>query len=142
MWPDATTPAPAGAPPAGGQGAASAVDDQIAFTVTDVDCSKTELAGGTVKAMGTFCVATLGLTNVGNHAAPFHALDQKARDSTQLTLSVDYVAQAAVGEASRSIQAGTSATVQVVFQARAGATLLELELHEEPVSRGVVVKLA
>jgi hypothetical protein len=122
-------------------------DGKFEFTVSGVDCSKTELgtAPMSTKAQGVFCLVSLNVANIGNEAQLFDASSQKALDAQGREFSADSGAGIYLGDAGNSfleqLNPGSSVVGQLVYDVPAGTKLTEIELHDSPFSGGVKVAL-
>jgi hypothetical protein len=121
-------------------------DGKFEFTVTKVDCSRTELGDEFTReqAQGKFCVVTTKVKNIGNEAQPLSASDQYAYDSVGRRYSSSdqlWTLVAANSPVYEDINPGNSRTAQLVFDVPKNTKLTRLELHDSAFSGGVQVNL-
>ena len=71
-------------------------DGKFEFTVTKVDCGKTQIGNQylNTKAQGQFCLVSMTVTNIGTKPQMFSSINQKAIDAQGRELSADVTAGA------------------------------------------------
>lgn len=121
-------------------------DGKFEFTVTKVDCSRSELGDEFTKerAQGKFCVVTTKVKNIGTEAQPLSASDQYAYDSAGKRYSASDDLMIIVNADSpiyEGINPGNTLPAQVVFDVPKNVKLTKIELHDSPFSGGVTVEL-
>lgn len=122
-------------------------DGKLQFTVTGVSCGKATEGDGslTATAQGQFCEVTLTVKNVGNDARAFTGAFQEAKDAQGNTYRDDAEAEAYVGSLDqtffRPINPGNQVNGRLIFDIPKGGKIVSLELHDSPLSAGVVVSL-
>ena len=130
--------------PAGGLGD-RVRDGEVEFTVTAVDCSRTELGQyAKATAKGQFCVVSVQATNVGTERVSLPA-DQMGFGSAGQWVAADYVAQMYLGGASlyaSPVEPSTMVSGPLVFDVPEHTTLTAVSLRANGDSTGVVVKLS
>ncbi len=139
-----TAAAPPAAPAAAGLNT-PVRDGKFEFTVSKVDCGKTQVgANSLVKtAQGQFCIVSLSAKNIGNESQYLDASSQKAMDAQGRKFSADGAAGMYLGDQGNTflnqINPGNAVQGQVVFDIPKDAKISKLELHDSPFSGGVSV---
>lgn len=143
--PAAKTPAPAPKPELG----KPVRDGKFEFTVTAVKCGVKRVGSQDIgeSAQGQFCLVTLRIHNIGDHAATFTAEAQKAYNAAGQEFEPASTATLYVNPGNGStlwadINPGNSVTGVVVWDIAAGAVLTRLELHDSLFSSGAQVRLS
>ncbi|MFI5933875.1 DUF4352 domain-containing protein [Actinoplanes sp. NPDC051494] len=128
-----TTQPPAADETAGGMGD-TVSDGDIAFTVKDMDCSKTEVGSEyfNQKAQGKFCIITITVKNNGDSAHTFSGSDVTAYDAKGTEYDNDTTAELYANEDASTflekINPGNKITGKVIFDVPKSTTLTEVEL--------------
>ncbi|WP_161629652.1 DUF4352 domain-containing protein [Saccharomonospora iraqiensis] len=122
-------------------------DGKFEFTVSGVDCGRTEVGNefaGTT-AQGQFCLVSMTVENIGDEPQSLFGDNQKLYDAEGREFSADTEAGIYLDQDSQTlfeeINPGNAVEGVVVFDIPADATPAELELHDSAFSGGVVVEL-
>ncbi|BEL03918.1 hypothetical protein Q0Z83_021090 [Actinoplanes sichuanensis] len=122
-------------------------DGQFEFTVTRVDCSKSTVGLEHIKrtAEGRFCVISLTVRNIGDDSKYFVGQAQTAYDGSGTAYDSDELAGL---YANRGVEAfvqklapAEKVTGKLVFDVPKNVALTTLELHDSPLSGGVLAPL-
>ena len=120
-------------------------DGEVEFTVTGVDCSRSELGQyAKATAKGQFCVVSVQATNLGTERVSLPA-HQMGFGSAGQWVAADYVAQMYLGGPSlysSPVEPSTTVSGPLVFDVLDHATLTAVSLRAHPESTGAVVKLS
>ncbi len=125
----------------------AARDGKLQFTVNGVTCGKgTEGDGSLVAtAQGQYCEVSLTVRNVGNDARVFSGAFQEAKDSSGNTYRDDTEAEAYANGIDQTffnqINPGNEVKGVLIFDVPKGGKIVSLELHDSPLSAGVVVSV-
>jgi hypothetical protein len=144
-----SSPSADGSTDSGTAGLNTAVrDGKFEFTVSGVDCSKTELGTAPISttAQGVFCIVSLHVSNVGNEAQTFDASGQTAYDAQGRKFSPNPGDAIYLGDNANSfleqLNPGSSVDGQLVYDVPTGTQLTQIELHDSMFSGGVKVNLS
>lgn len=124
-----------------------APDGDLAFKVTSVNCDVAQVGDALVnrRALGTFCVVTLDVENIGDKATMFLDSWQKGYDSASgREYSVDSAATLTAAPSTWLAQLNPGASVTsgvIVFDVPAGTRLSSIVLHDGAFSGGVRITL-
>lgn len=134
---DATTPTSAGLNQ-------PARDGKLEFTVTGVSCGKATEGNGSqvVTAQGQYCEVSLTVRNIGTDARVFTGAFQEARGADGATYRDDFEAEYANSSDIaffNQINPGNQVQGVMVFDLPQDGRIVALELHDSPLSAGVVV---
>lgn len=122
-------------------------DGKLQFTVNGVTCGKATEGNGSlvVTAQGQYCEVGLTVRNVGNDARVFSAAFQEAKDASGNTYRDDAEADAYVNGVDQTfvnqINAGNEVKGVLIFDIPKDSRIVALELHDSPLSAGVVVSV-
>jgi hypothetical protein len=136
-------------PVAAGPGLGDKVrDGKFEFTVTKMDCSKSNVGGEYLnkKAQGKFCQISLTVKNIGDEAQTFSGSSQKALDAKGTEYSNDGEAELYANRDNSTflneINPGNQTKGNLIFDVSKATKLTSLELHDSPFSGGVKVSLS
>lgn len=122
-------------------------DGAFAFTVTDVEMTKTIGDGTSQRAsQGTYVVVTMNVQNVGDTPHSFDGGIQTLLDTAGRQYAVDGGADYDLNKdiaagLGADINPGDQISVKIVFDLPPGAHPSALELHDSKVSGGAIVRL-
>jgi hypothetical protein len=124
-----------------------AADGDLAFTVVGMNCGSKTVGDKFVArtALGTFCVVTLNVENVGSKATMFLDSWQKAYDEAGREYSVDSAATLTAAPTTWLAQINPGASVTagvVVFDVPTGVRLVSVVLHDGAFSGGVRIHVS
>jgi hypothetical protein len=120
-------------------------DGKFEFTVTKIDCGKTQVGSqySLQKAQGQYCLVSITVKNIGDKAQMFDSSNQHAYNATGAKYDTDGLAAIYLDGDSRSfledINPGNTVNGVVVFDIPKGASIVALELHDSAFSGGVTV---
>jgi Domain of unknown function (DUF4352) len=119
-------------------------DGQLEFTVTGTSCGKATEGNGsqTVTAQGQFCEISLTVRNIGTDARVFTGAFQEAKGAGGATYRDDFAAEFASSADSvffDQINPGNQVQGVLVFDLPKDDRIVSLELHDSPLSAGVLV---
>jgi hypothetical protein len=123
-------------------------DGKLQFTVDSVSCGKATEGNGslTTSAQGQFCEVRLTVKNVGTDARVFAGAFQEAKGSDGNTYRDDVEAEAYANSADQTffsqINPGNEVKGVLVFDIPQGGKIVSLELHDSPLSAGVIVSVS
>lgn len=122
------------------------VDQQFAFTVTEIECDVRQIGGRWLNAIakGQFCLVTIDVANIGDRRQAFYGDHQVLVSTKGLRYSPSADA-ASYLDRSRSvheqIDPGDQLTAQVVYDVPKRSTPDRIDLHASLYSPGVAVVL-
>jgi eukaryotic-like serine/threonine-protein kinase len=120
-------------------------DGELEFVVREVRCGVHRLGTGPLARdpQGQFCLARVEVSNVKTSARTLTEFAQKAHDSDGREHTADFAARFHFPGQTLWDQVNPGNTVRgtMAFDVPAGARLVDLELHDSPLSRGVTVRL-
>jgi hypothetical protein len=125
----------------------SARDGKLQFTVTGMACGKATEGNGssTATANGQYCEVSLTVKNVGNDARVFAGAFQEAKDSDGNTYRDDAEAEAYANSLDQTffhqINPGGEVKGVLIFDIPRDGKIVSLELHDSPLSAGVIVSV-
>lgn len=121
-------------------------DGQLEFRVTAVSCGKATEGNGSqsVAAQGQFCEISLAVRNIGTDARVFTGAFQQAKGAGGATYRDDFAAEFASSADAvffDQINPGNQVQGVLVFDLPRNERIVSLELHDSPLSAGVLVAL-
>jgi hypothetical protein len=122
-------------------------DGKLQFTVNGVSCGKATEGDGslTTTAQGQFCEVSLTVRNVGNDARVFTGAFQEAKDARGNTYRDDAEAESYVNSSDQTffqqINPGNEVKGLLIFDIPKDGRIVSVELHDSPLSAGVIVSI-
>jgi len=120
-------------------------DGQLEFVVRDWRCGVRQLGDGPLARtpQGSFCLARVDVRDVKQEPRTLFEAFQKVRDSAGGEYEADFPARFALPDQTLwdRVNPGESVSGTMVFDLPAGATPVELELHDGALSGGVAIRL-
>lgn len=121
-------------------------DGKFEFTVTNVDCNKTQIGDQYInkQAQGKFCILSISVKNIGDVPQTLNSSDQKVFNDKGQEYTNDSSAEIYLDNNDvlyKDINPGNTVNGKFVFDVPTEAVLVKAELHDSSFSNGVVVSL-